>query len=126
MSANTETTKSRPGRTGPAPGGKVQLVAWPTLLFFAGLFLIFFSERVLTSDTAQRAVDLLGFATMFGMLLTLFGRRGAAQDADERQSYTWMAIDATLVLAGAALYLLFAAKAPAVTEKLSSLFGKKY
>ena len=61
---------------------------------------------------------------MFGMLLD----RSAAQpwDTDERQSYTWMAIDATLsYLAGAALYLLFAAKAPAVTEKLSSLFGKQ-
>lgn len=126
MSANTPKTPSRPGRVGSATGGKVQLVAWPTLLFFAGLGLIFFSERVLTSDTAQRAVDLLGFATMFGMLLTLFGRRTAAKDADERQSYTWMAIDATLVLCGAALYLLFAAKAPAVTEKLSGLFGKKY
>lgn len=126
MSANTTKTPSQPGRSGPATGGKVQLVAWPTILFFAGLFLIFFSERVLTSDTAQRAVDLLGFAAMFGMLLTLFGRRSAAQDADERQSYTWMAIDACLVLSGAALYLLFAAKAPAVTEKLSGLFGKKY
>lgn len=126
MSTNTAKSKSRPGQTGPATGGKVQLVAWPTILFFVGLFVIFFSERVLVSDTAQRAVDLLGVATMFGMLLTLFGRRGAAQDSDERQSYTWMVIDAGLVLAGALLYLLFSAKAPALTDKLSALFGKKY
>ena len=128
MSANTK-NPSRPGQTGrsgPAAGGKIQLSAWPTLLFFTGLLLIFFSERVLTSDGAQRAVDLLGFALMTGMLLTLFGRRGSAQDPDERQSYSWMVIDAGLVMLGAAIYLLFAAKAPAVTEKLSGLFGKKY
>lgn len=133
MSANTNNPNRpgrSPGRSGPAAGGaqgaKVQLVAWPTILFFLGLFIIFFSERVLTSDGAQRMFDLLGFALMAGMLLTLFGRRGAAHDSDERQSYGWMVIDACLVLAGAALYLLFAAKAPAVTEKLSGLFGKKY
>ena len=83
---------TQPTKRAGQPGGKaqraakVQLVAWPTILFFVGLATVFFAERVLTSDTSQRIVDLLGVAVMIGMVMTLLGRRGSAQDSDERMS----------------------------------------
>lgn len=109
----------------PGNGAKVQLVAWPTVLFFVGMFVLFLAERMATSEQVQRALGLTGIAVMFGMLVTLFSRRNGAKSDEERTAYTWMVGCGLTVLVGVGIYYLFAAKAPAVGEMLRSTFGGK-
>jgi len=108
-----------------ASTGKVQLVAWPTVLFFLGLFVVFLAERVATTEQVQRVLGLLGVALMAGMLATFIGRRTSAQDAEERRAYDWLLLGALTVSFGIGIYYLFAAKSPAISETMRSIFGKK-
>lgn len=103
----------------------VQLAGWPTWLFFVGLGVIFFAERVLSSEGLRRGGDLLGFAVMFGMLLTLGLRARTAKDRDEQTAYRWLTLGGGLVLLGAGIYLLSAASAPVIVERISGVFGKR-
>lgn len=109
----------------PAGAGKVQLVAWPTVLYFVGLFVMFLAERMAGSEQTQRIFGLVGAALMVGMFVTLFGRRNSARDAEEKLAYSWLLTSAASVLFGVALYYLFATKAPSIAEALRNLFGKR-
>ncbi len=105
--------------------GRLQLVAWPTVLFLVGLFIMFLGERMANSEQMQRVLGLLGGALMIGMLATLIGRRNSARDADERTAYGWLLVSGISVLLGVSLYYVFAAKAPAIAEAVRGTFGKK-
>jgi hypothetical protein len=109
----------------PANTGKVQLVAWPTVLFFFGMFVLFLAERMITSEQAQRVVGLVGLAIMAGMLATLFGRRNSARDNEEKIAYGWLLLSAVSIFVGVGVYLLFAAKSTSVSSLLRDTFGKK-
>jgi hypothetical protein len=110
----------------PATASKVQLVAWPTVLFFIGLLVIFGAERMVVSEQTQRVLGLAGGAVMFGMLATLLSRRSSARDTEEQTAYSWLLLSALCVFLGVGVYYLFAAKSPTLVDSLHSVFGKKY
>lgn len=112
-----------PAKRKPAGRG-VQLVLWPTSLFFAGLFALFVAERMVTTEGMQRGLDGFALLLLLGSLVGFGSRRSVAQDPAERRAQGQLLLSGLISTFGVCMYLLFAAKNPGITKSLHEALGK--
>jgi hypothetical protein len=121
------TTSKSPGQS-PAkrktPGRGVELVLWPTSLFFAGLFALFVAERMVTQEGLQRGLDGFALLLLLGSVVGFGSRRSIAQDPAERRAQGLLLLSGLCSTFGVCLYLLFAAKTSSITQGLHDALGK--
>jgi hypothetical protein len=101
-------------------------VLWPTALFFAGLFAVFIGERMLTKESWQRAFDGLSLLLLIGGLIGFASRRSSAADPAEKRAQGQLLLFSFVSTFGIGLYLLFAAKSPAVGQALKNALGTNF
>ncbi len=107
------------------PGGRgVELVLWPTTLFFVGLFAMFIAERAIGKESLQKAFDGLSMLLLLGSLVGFAARRSSAQDPADKQAQSKLLLAGLCSTIGVGLYLLFSSKSPGVTGMLHSTFEK--
>ncbi|HNK46059.1 MAG TPA: Gldg family protein [Pseudomonadota bacterium] len=104
----------------------IQVVLWPTVLFFVGLFVLFLGERMLTTEGPQKAAAILSALLLVAGFVGLLSRRGSAKDAEEKRALGYMMLSGLLVIVGVVVYLLFHFKSPGLQESLRSSLGKNY
>lgn len=109
-----------------ATGAKVQVVAWPTVVFFVMLAALFLFERTVSGEQAVRILDLLCMAGMAGTLVTILSRRAAAKEEGERTAYSFLLISGLWVFLGVVIFLVLASRSTKVADSLKSVFGKNY
>ena len=128
MTAKTSQGSSQSPRPGDRPrtGRGVQLVLWPTILFFAGLFALFIAERMLTKESLQRGCDGLSMLLLLGSIVGFASRRSSADDPAEKRAQSRLLLGSVTTTLGLALYLLFAAKTPSIVTMLHDSLGKNF
>jgi len=104
----------------------IQVVLWPTILMFVGLFVLFLGERMLTTEALQKGAATLASLLLLGGVVGLASRRGSASDAVEKRALGYMLLSALAIVLGVAVYLLFNLKSAGLQEALRSSLGKNY
>jgi hypothetical protein len=104
----------------------IQVVLWPTILVFVGLFVLFLGERMLTTEALQKGAAMLASLLLVGGVVGLASRRGSASDAVEKRALGYMLLGSLAILLGVAVYLLFNLKSAGLQESLRSSLGKNY
>lgn len=112
--------------TGAVRPKSIQVVLWPTILFFVGLFVLFVGERMLTTETLQKGAATVAVLLLLAGLVGIISRRSSAQDAVEKRALGYMLIAGLAVMVGAAVYLLFNLKSSGLQESLRASLGKNY
>lgn len=107
-------------------GRGVELVLWPTSLFFAGLFALFVAERMITKEALQRGLDGFAVLLLLGSLVGFGSRRSVAQDPADKRAQGQLLLSTFISTLGVCLYLLFAAKTPSITQGLHDSLGKNF
>lgn len=121
---NVSPGKGQPPRK--TKGRGVQLVLWPTSLFFAGLFALFVAERMVTKEGLQRGLDGFALLLLVGSLVGFASRRSVAQDPADRRAQGRLFLFSFISTLGVCLYLLFAAKTSSITQGLHDSLGKSF
>lgn len=104
----------------------IQVVLWPTVLFFVGLFVLFVGERMLTTEGLQKGAATAAMLLLMGGWIGMMSRRSSSKDAIEQRALGYMLISGLTVIVGVIVYLLFNFKAAGLQESLRSLLGKSY
>ena len=78
--------------TGAVRPKSIQVVLWPTILFFVGLFVLFIGERMLTTETLQKGAATVAVLLLLGGFVGIISRRSSAQDAVEKRALGYMLI----------------------------------
>jgi hypothetical protein len=121
MTANNSQSPAK-GKTGRG----VELVLWPTALFFVGLFALFIAERAISKDSLQRVCDGLAMLLLLGSVVGFAARRSSAQDPADKTAQGRLLLSSLVSTLGVSLYLLFAAKTPGLNSALHSALEKNY
>ena len=112
--------------TGAQHPKSIQVVLWPTVVFFVGLFVLFVGERMLTTDGLQKGAATVAMLLIVAGLVGMLSRRNSSKDAVERRALGYMLLSGLTVLVGAVVYLLFNFKAAGLQESLRASLGKSY
>ena len=68
----------------------IQVVLWPTILFFVGLFVLFVGERMLTTEGLQKGAATLASLLLLAGLVGIVSRRSSAKDAIEKRALGYL------------------------------------
>ncbi len=104
----------------------IQVVLWPTILFFVGLFVLFLGERMLTTEGLQKGAATLASLLLLAGLVGIVSRRSSAKDAIEKRALGYLMLSGLAVILGVVVYLLFNLKSAGLQESLRSMLGKNY
>lgn len=104
----------------------IHVVVWPTVFVYVGLFVLFLGERMLVSETPQKAAAGLSLVCLLAGSAALISRRTSVQNSSEKTALGYMALSALVVVVGVLAYLLFHFKSPGLQEALRSSLGKNY
>jgi hypothetical protein len=112
--------------TGAQHPKSIQVVLWPTLVFFVGLFVLFVGERMLTTEGLQKGAATVAMVLIIAGLVGMLSRRSSSKDIVEKRALGYMLLSGLTVFVGVVVYLLFNFKAAGLQESLRSSLGKGY
>lgn len=103
---------------------KIRLSAWPTLIFFLGLFLMYLGERVLDRDKIRPILDGLGVAAALAGLVLLAARAQKSGSSEDKRAHLWLLGAGATALLGIGCYFAFKLGAASLRESLAKGYDR--